>query len=206
MALFAPLHKKFALAPPIHFSEVQVRRVECFARDAGWMGPVLWYIPENVTLMDLHRLEAVSPKWWMQEANFPRSIPTVSPYDDAGYWVLGAPIPHPSTMGSSLDDQLKMLPSLAHLLGFRRSDIILGDATDLAVIAAVARSLDLLELQQPLAVRTETCLHLSESARSWFDHLDMLNVSLVLSSKVTEIGDYPNTARAPFLGIAPLLY
>ena len=206
LAMLAPLGKRFVPAPPIHFSEAQLRRAEAFAREAGWHGPVLWYIPENVTLNDLVKVGVVSARWWSREPNFPRCMPTVSPYDDAGSWVLGAPLPHPSTLGRALHEQVAMLPSLAHVLGFRKSDMVLGDATDLALIAGVARTMHALDPAPPVAVRTETCLHLSECSRSWFEHLDMINVSLVIGNEATELGDYPNTARAPFLGITPLVY
>ena len=129
-------------------------------------------------------------------------MPTVSPYDGPGYWYRRRG--RPSTL--RLDEQVRMMPSLAHMLGFRKSDMVLGDATDLALIAGVARSIGALDQAQPIAIRSETCLHLSEKARSWFEHLDMVNVSLVVSGDTTELGDYPNTARAPFLGIAPLVY
>ena len=37
------------------------------------------------------------------------------------------------------------------------------------------------------------------ASRSWFDHLDMVNVSLIVSESSTELGDYPNTVRAPYV-------
>ena len=206
MRFVLPLAKRFGNAPPIHFTEAQVRRMALLAQEGGWQGPVLWYIPENVTLEDLSRLGAVSERWWKTEPDFPRSMPTVSPYDESGYWVLWSPMPHPMTLEGTWEDQRAILPRMAHLLGFRKGEIVAGDATDLCFLLAMARAAASLKPLAPYAIRTDTCVHLAVSSRSWFDHLDMVNVSLVVSESSTELGDYPNTARAPFLGMAPLLY
>ena len=201
-----PLGKSFGAPPPIHFTPSQWRRMQRIAREAGWPGPVIWYVHENVTLEDLTRLGAVSDSWWSKEPAFPRCMPTVSPYDATGYWILCCPIPHPMTLGSTWEEQRQVLPTLAHLLGFRKGEIIAGDATDLAFVMAMARATGFLAPDAPFAVRTDTCVHLAVSSRSWFDHLDMVNVSLIVSGRSSELGDYPNTLRAPFLGMTPMLY
>lgn len=206
MKFVLPLAKKVGSAPPVHFTQAQVRRMELLAHEGGWDGPVLWYIPENITLEDLCRLGAVSERWWKTEPDFPRSMPTVSPYDETGYWVLWSPKPHPMMLASTWEEQRATLPQMAHLLGFRKGEILAGDATDLSFLIAMARTVASLKPETPYAIRTDTCVHLAVSSRSWFDHLDMVNVSLIVSESSTELGDYPNPVRAPFLGMAPLLY
>ncbi|MFZ6015614.1 MAG: hypothetical protein ACOYUZ_04665 [Patescibacteria group bacterium] len=105
-----------------------VRSFEYFVRSYGYYGPVLWFIPADVTFAILHDAELITDALWKQEGNFIEGYPSQYPFDPpsgtpsippSGYWVLAFPGIMPGSACRSFADQEDMLPYLAQTVGLK---------------------------------------------------------------------------------------
>ncbi|MDF1497593.1 MAG: hypothetical protein P1P90_06105 [Patescibacteria group bacterium] len=119
--------RKVDLIVPRHIpGDDEIYRFEYYARSVGYYGPVLWFIPPNMTFHDLVAADLLVDDWWHKEQNFPEGFTTFSPFDlplgltdytEPGYWVLAIPGIMPGTTCKSFDEQSEMLPDIARQVG-----------------------------------------------------------------------------------------
>ncbi len=119
--------RKVDLIVPRHLpTDDEIYRFEYYARSIGYYGPVLWFIPPNMTFQDLVYADLLVDDWWHAEQNFPEGFKTHSPFDlptglkdytEPGYWVLAIPGIVPGTTSKTFDEQSAMLPDIARQVG-----------------------------------------------------------------------------------------
>jgi len=119
--------RKNDLVVPRHLpGDDEIYRIEYYARSIGYYGPVLWFIPPNMTLDDLVSAGILSEAWWRREPNFPEGFKTLSPFDpplgekdyrEPGYWVLAIPGVLPGTTAKTFSEQEASLPYIARTFG-----------------------------------------------------------------------------------------
>ncbi len=161
--------------PPVHLpSESAVQRFEIFAQSLGYRGPVLWYLPHNLTVEQLALGGVLDPEWWLNEPNYLKGLPTIAPYAppevvglewiETGFWALAIPGIMPGTARRTFTQQQTLLAEISRTVGLavnhhhidhRESmQAFVMAAPETAIFFALARFADALLTDMPFSVRT----------------------------------------------------
>ncbi len=223
-----------APGPPRNLPKDEVvLKFQMFARQLGYYGPVLWYMPSHISLTHLKNAGLVNPTWWWNEPNFPKGYQTLSPYEpedhgeshEPGFWVLALPGIMPGTANRSFEEQADLKRQIACSAGINVRDghidhrecirAMIGNVADMAVFFAMAKQARELLSGEPVVVRTSSVVRtyqpdenggsgLADGSKFSPSLQSVCHVSVaVFPDAPLQLCDYGDTARGVALGLAP---
>lgn len=218
-----PLFEKCAHPQLMHH---QPETVDFYMEYADPKLPVLWFMPEGVTILHLVDL-GLQHSWWRGDldvtvtATFDpngTSMRRIDGYEHpievgqrGGYWVLWQPRLLPISSHATLKEQQWIMSQLAHQLRVPMKEVVLGDLAEQAVLWVQARAESLVTNQDFRSVRTDTGFRKELIHGDKFRALD-INCGLGfvccgpnVEDCALEVTDYGNSVRITGLGISPIV-
>ncbi|MDD2786303.1 MAG: hypothetical protein PHS79_05475 [Patescibacteria group bacterium] len=219
-----PLFQKYCALPQLMHHQPET--VERYLEFADPKLPVLWFMPEGVTILHLVNL-GLQHTWWRGDLDV-SGTPTYDPNGTSirsmedgkhaidsshrgGYWVLWQPRLLPLSEHATLQEQRWLMSQFARLLKIPPKEVVLGDLAEQAVLWVQARAEKLISNFDFHSVRTDA------GYRKELIHGDGLRASDVscgigyvsrgpnVDDCALEVTDYGNSVRITGLGISPIV-
>ncbi|MFA6161702.1 MAG: hypothetical protein WC766_06085 [Patescibacteria group bacterium] len=219
-----PLFKKYNTHPQLMHHQPET--VELYMKYADFSLPVLWFVPESITILQLVNL-GLKHTWWKGDLDLPitatydpngtssrRTDGSEHPIGNSergGYWVLWRPRLLLMSSRATLREQRWLMALLAHRLKVPKREIVLGDLAEQAVLWVQARAEGLIVNRDFRTVRSVTGYSKALIEGDRFRASD-ISCGIGYSSRgpdvensVLEVTDYGNSVRITGLGISPIV-